>query len=119
MALKLLFYYLIYSLCKMPLQEKILFKVGPYIEADKSGKYFVVFQIAVKDGEIENKWILDKKFENSKAILFFVGKSSFREFGNLRKEELKGKKMLKCLKEKSIYWEDQNHNLRMLEFKLD
>lgn len=99
------------------MQEKILFKVEPFIEVNNNGKYYLVFQIAINEGKINNRWIVGSKFYDSKAILYLEGKSSFREFGNLRKEELKGKKLLKFLNEKHVHWEDEYHNLRLLELR--
>jgi len=83
--------------------DDVNFIIKPHIKVSNN-EYFLEYQVAILDDKIEQKLQVGSFINNDKAYYYFIGKTSFREMGNIVQKSLSDDKLSEFAKVESVYW---------------
>ena len=81
----------------------VSFLITPYI-IKKDGNYFLKYQISVHSDRIEQRLQVGSFIRDEKAYYYFIGKTSYRELGNVVLRPLSQDNAIDFAKKNAIYW---------------
>ena len=81
----------------------ISFLIAPHI-ITKDGNYFLEYQIAVHSDKIEQRLQVGSFIRDEEAYYFFIGKTSYRELGNVVLIPLSQDNVTDFARKNAVYW---------------
>lgn len=81
----------------------VSFLIAPHI-IKKDGDYFLTYQIPVHRERIEQRLQVGLLIRDEKAYYYFIGKTSFKELGNIVLRPLSQDDVTDLVENNAIYW---------------
>lgn len=96
--------------------NEVHFKIFPHI-IQKESNFYLVYQIDTTFEMVKFKLVVSTKVVNDTAFYYFVGRTSFKENGNIKSILIVEKNSFNSLvKQNSIFWLNPNgENVRLEE----
>ena len=98
--------------------ENPKFEIKPFI-INNEGEYYLRYKVKIDESGVSNRLQLSNTISEDSLFYYFVGYSSFREYEKPVNVKITDIKMLKCIKESSVYWVNPDNSRVPLKVEND